>query len=70
MSVSNMTKFLKPGILVSAIFTPSGLHKLSKVNMSDLTDKSQDPIDLIGKRELMDWRSQIFEAASLQPKKF
>jgi AraC-like DNA-binding protein len=66
MSGTRITRFFRPGIIVTVIFTPWGIHKLSRINMSEITDKAIDPFAIIGAEELEDCRSQIFQSNSLR----
>jgi AraC-like DNA-binding protein len=66
MCSTRITEFLRPGIIVTVIFTPWGIHKLCGINMLEITDKSVDPFALVGAKELEDCRSQIFATGSLK----
>ena len=58
-------EFIQPGLIVSVIFTPCGMHRLFGIHMVDITDHAINPGGLTGMNYLEECREHIFNENSL-----
>jgi AraC-like DNA-binding protein len=65
MSLSVITEFLLPGLMITVVFSPWGVYKLCGMDLQAILNLAIDPGDLFSHNELEKCRRAIFESGSI-----